>query len=1014
MSHSTFNPERPTGVRRRWPLALAVAFLAVAAGFEPAAAQTATGTITGTVTTQAGEPVVGAQVTLAGTQRGTLTNERGGFIFTDVAAGARQLRVVSLGYRSETQTVDVAAGATVTVQFTLAVSAIALDEVVVTGQAVGAARREIGTSVAAIDAATLETAPIRSVSNLLQARAPGVNVLPGGGKSGQGSRIVLRGAASVSQSNEPLIYIDGVRMDRSAALGIETTTAGVSWNGLDDLNPADIERVEIVRGASAATLYGTEASAGVIQIFTRRGAEGRSVWNYSGEFGVLNTPQDWWDVSVYSPWYYDNMVQSGNVQSHQLSVRGGGDAFNYYAAGSWRNEEGILPNNGEEAASFRLNLGVSPRDDMTIRLSTSYTQRSVQAVPDANNTRGYTINGIMKGPMGQFVETLTLPEIQAFQEGTRFLGGITVEHNPTGAFSHRLTLGTDIWNQDQHQLFPFQAISNLPLGFRSNYRRENRNANLDYTASFRFHPMETLRSTTSAGWQYFHRNTGSSSAIGNDFPFFGIETVSGALRTTGGEWRTEEKMAGFFVEQQFALADLLFLNLGARADGHSAFGEDVDFQVYPKASLSYVLSDQVELPEVLGTLRLRGAYGTAGQQPANFAAVRTWNTVSAVGAQPAVFPTNLGNPDLKPEVTHELELGFELGVLADRFTFDVTRYDQTTKDALYAVREPPSLGVLSPQLRNVGEIKNEGWEIAARGTVLERGSFRWEGLVNYTTNQNEIQSLGGGAPIQLQWLQWMREGYPVGAFFGDRPIEHNGQVGLASQLLCQVGVAPVEGQSEACSVDGQDGAIPEGWDYIGGPLPTRTMQIGSNFNLGARTTLNVLFDHRAGAYAQSSTMRWLMQPNQDVTQAHIDRNADLGWPGLSTTGAVANVCRDARAQAEGVSDVSSLPVQTQKYLITCNRNSALTHGDFAMLTDFWKLREVSLSYRLPDALPQRLGVSSATLTLTGRDLWRDTPYIGLEPESMYRNDLADSALRNQIFFDTPIPRTIAVSVRAQF
>jgi TonB-dependent starch-binding outer membrane protein SusC len=997
MSLSMFNPERPTGVRPRWPLALAMAVLAMAGGIQPAIAQEPTGTITGMVTTQAGDPVAGAQVMLVGTQRGTLTNARGGFIFTNVAAGEQQVRVVSLGYRTETQTVQVPTDGTASVEFRLAVSAIALDEVVVTGQAVGAARREIGTSVASIDATALETAPIRSVSNLLQARAPGVNVLPGGGKSGQGTRIVLRGAASVSQANEPLIYVDGVRIDRSAALGIETTTAGVSWNGLDDINPADIERIEIVRGASAATLYGTEAAAGVIQIFTRRGSDGRAAWNYSGEYGVLNTPFDWWDVSVYSPWFYDNMVKSGNVQSHQLSVRGGGEAFNYYAAGSIRTEDGILPNNAEEAYSFRLNLGVSPRDDMSIRLNTSFTERSVQAVPDANNTRGYTINGLMGGPRGQFVETLTLPSIRAFQEGNRFLGGLTIEHQPLAFLSHRVTFGTDVWNQDQHQLFPFDAISNLPLGFRSNYRRENRNINVDYAATLRHHLTPSIRSTTSAGFQYFHRKTGSSSAIGNDFPFYGIETVSGALRTTGGEWRVEEKMAGFFGEQQFAYGNLLFLNLGARADGHSAFGEDVDYQIYPKVSVSYVLSDQVTMPDLLGSVRLRGAYGTAGQQPTNFAAVRTWSTTSAIGAQPAVIPTNLGNPELKPEVTHEMEFGLELGLLDDRILLDVTRYDQTTKDALYAVREPPSQGVLTTQLRNVGEIANEGWEIATRGTIYEREGFRWEGLINYSTNKNKIVSLGGGAPIQLQWLQWMREGYPVGSFFGDRPVVHNGEVGWASDLLRDA-----------------SGELIEGWDYIGPPLPTRTMQIGSNFAVGPRTTFNILFDHRAGAFAQSSTMRWLMSPNRDVTQAHLDANAALGFPGLSTPGAVANVCRDARAAADAVSDVSTLPTQTQLYLMACNRNSALTHGEFAMGTDFWKLREVSLSYRLPDAIPARIGVSSATVTLSGRNLWRSTDYIGLEPESMYRNDLADSALRSQIFFDTPIPRQFTLGVQAQF
>jgi len=990
MSFSVFSSNRRAGYRPWWALAAVAALLLCAGSMGPAAAQAPTGTITGVVTNLGGDPIVGAQVLLEGTQRGMLTNAQGAFMFTGVSAGERQVRVVSLGYRSDIRTVTVPVDGTVALEFRLAVSAIAMDEIVVTGQAMGTARREIGTSIASIDVGALETAPVKNMSQLLQARAPGVNVLAGGGKSGQGSRIVLRGAASVSQANEPLIYVDGVRMDNSSASGISTTTAGVSWSGLDDINPADIERIEIVRGASAATLYGTEAAAGVIQIFTKRGSEGRAIWNYSGELGVLDTPQDWWDVSEYSPWFYDNMVQRGRLNSQQLSVRGGGATFNYYAAGTVRTEDGILPNSAEDAYSFRLNLGLSPRDDMTLRLNTSFNVRSVQHVPDANNTRGYTINGLVGGPAGQFVETLSLTAIETFQEGNRFTGGLTMEHRPLAFLNHRATLGVDIWNQDQFQLFPFGAISNLPLGFRSNYRRENRNVTLDYVATVRFDLTETLRSTTSGGFQYFHRKTGSNSAVGNDFPFFGLETVSAALRTSAGEWRVEEKMAGFFAEQQVAIADVLFLTAGVRADGHSAFGADVDFQLYPKVSASYVLSDQFTLPDFMGTLRLRGAYGTAGQQPTNFAAVRTWSTTSAVGAQPAVIPTNLGNPDLKPEVTHELELGLEAGVLDDRITLDITRYQQSTKDALYAVREPPSQGVLSPQLRNVGEIANEGWEIAVKGSVIDRPGFRWDALVNYSTNENEIVDLGGGAPVQLQWLQWMREGYPVGAFFGDRPIEHKGEVGMASVLLRDA-----------------QGNLPEGWDYIGPGLPTRTMQIGSNFNVGARTTLSILFDHRAGNYAQSSTMRWLMQPNRNITEAALNRHAALGFPGVATPGPVARVCRDALG-------ATNPTAQQQIWAISCGRNSALTHGDFAMPMDFWKLRELSVAYRVPGDLHQRLGLSSMVVSLAGRNLWRSTDYIGLEPESMYRNDLSDSALRSQLFFDTPIPRQIVFGVQAQF
>lgn len=947
----------------------------------PLLAQGSTGNITGSVYTETGAPIPNAQVSLLGTQRMTLTNARGNFLLPNVPAGSVEIEVVALGYRTGTESVTVGAGSTVTVDFHLATSAIALDELVVTGQATGASRREIGTSIASIDAGSLDAAPVQTMSQLLQGRAPGVNVLPGGGKSGQGSRIVLRGAASVSQANEPLIYVDGVRIDNSSTNGIETTTAGASWTGLDDINPEDIERIEIVRGASAATLYGTEAAAGVIQIFTKRGAEGQSVWSYSGEAGILNTPLSWWDVSEYSPWFYDHMVQTGRTQSHQLSVRGGAQNISYFVSGSLRDEKGILPRDGQQSYSFRVNLGLVPREDLSIRLNTSYTDRSVRQIPDANNTRGYTINGLVGGPRGQFVPTQSLTAIKAFQEGTRFLSGLTLEHNPLSFFTHRITLGADIWNQDQHQIFPYGAIENMPEGYRTNYRRESRSLNVDYVATTRFDLTDDLRSTTAVGFQYFNYDVGSSEAIGEDFPFYGLETVSATLRTVGSEGRLQEKSAGFFAEQQFGFKDYLFLTVGARADGHSAFGADVDYQIYPKVSLSYLLTDHISLPEQIDLLRFRGAYGTAGQQPRNFAAVRSWTSTSAVGAQPAVIPSNLGNPDLRPEVTHEIEYGFEMSLFDSRFNVDLTRYQQETRDALYPVREPPSLGVLSTQLRNVGEIRNEGWEIGLRGTVLDLPLVRWEALANFSTNENEIVSLGGGSPIQLQWLQWMREGYPVGSFFGDRPIEKDGQVGMASELLKDA-----------------NGNLPEGWDYIGPPLPIRTIQIGSNFDIGSRTTLSFLFDHRGGAYAQSSTMRWLMQPNQDITQDALDGHAQLGYPNVATPGPVARACRN--------------PDEIQE--IICSRNSALTHGDFAMPLDFWKLREVSVAYRVDESWAERLGLSSLTVRLAGRNLWRTTKYPGLEPEGMYRNDLSDSAVRSQTFFDTPIPRRITIGVNAQF
>jgi TonB-dependent starch-binding outer membrane protein SusC len=945
----------------------------------PAAAQQQTGVISGTVVSSTGQPLHDIVVSLEGTPRTTTTNSRGQFMFQNVPVGAREVSAGALGYRTTSATVNVTAGATATPRLVLAVSALALDEVVVTGQAAGVARREIGTSIATVNVQALEAAPINSLSQMMQARAPGVNVMPGGGKSGQGSRIVLRGAASISQSNEPIIYVDGIRINNSSSSGISTTTAGASWSTLDDINTMDIERIEIIRGASAATLYGTEASAGVIQIFTRRGREGRATWRYSGDYGMLSTPRDWWQVSAFSDWFYDEVVKTGHTTSHQVSVSGGGENFSYYGAVSGRGEDGILPNAGEDAVSGRLNLTVVPRSDVTIRLNSAFSRRSVQHVPDANNTRGYTINGLVGGPAGQFgTRTLAHTAIEAFQRGNRFTGGITAEHQVTSALSHRFTFGADVHNSDEYQLFPFGAINNLAAGFRSNYRTQNLNMNVDYAATFRTALTESLRSTTSAGMQYFDRDQGWSSAIGDGFPFIGLETVSSALTTSGAEGRLKERTAGFFMEQQFGFADRLFVTGGFRADAHSAFGEDVDYQIYPKADVSYVVSEHDFLPEVISSLRLRAAYGTAGQQPTNFAAVRTWTPDAAVGGQPAVRPGNIGNPDLKAEVSTEIEFGGEVGFAEDRFRVEVTRFDQRTKDALYQRRYPPSQGFLSTQLENIGEIENNGWEVGLQGRILEMPSFSWSANVNYATNENRIVSLGDGAPIQLQWLQWMREDYPVGAFFGDYITEVNGVVDWASVLLR----------------DGQ-GNLPEGWDYLGQPLPTRQVQVGSNFTIGPRVGLSVLFEHKGGHMNHDHTMRWLMQAARQVT----DGDGPAQTQGVTTPGPTSLRCRE----------LQDAVTQT-----ICGRGATLTHGHFAFPADFWKMREVTLTYRVPDEWVSRFGVTGTTLSLAGRNLLRWTDYPGLDPEGMYRNDLSDSALRAHNFFDTPLPRQVVFGISTSF
>ncbi len=968
------NPDRvpritPSGARtsrwRRLPVGLAT--LAALALLLPAHLLAQTGTVTGTVQSLDGQALANAQVSVVGTDLRVGTSPDGTFRITNVPAGERQVRAEIIGYRTTTRTVNVPAGASAEVNFVIAPRAVALDEIVVTGRGTGTALREIGSSVARINVAELDAAPITSMSNLLQSRSPGVHIHGSGGQPGQGSRIVLRGLASLSQSNTPVIYVDGVRMDDSPFRGIGTT--GASWAGFDDINPADIENIEIVRGASAATLYGTEAAAGVINITTRRGITGAPSWRLRSEFGANRVPESYWreSGSVFSDYYIQEFAQTGDYMNSQLSVRGGTEGFDYYASGTLRGTGGIEPNSQEDYGAFRANLGIRATDDLTVNVSTGYSSREVMVPGQGNNQEGFLINALMAGADGQFTPTAGIRQLEMYQRGYRFTSSVNATYRPGDQWTHRLTLGGDFFNSDNTEYLPPDVVSRWSGGYAGNYRRLAQNLNLDMTSTFATDLTSDIRSSTTAGIQWFQTESSIQSSYGQDFAFRGLRVVSATSSSfSAGETRSEERMFGVFMEQQIGLSDRLFVTGGLRADGHSAFGEEVDFELYPKVDVSYVVSENDFWSPDWGSMRLRGAYGMAGMQPGAFSAVRTYGAVSGAGGLPAIVASNVGNPNLRPEVSQELELGFDATLLGDRLEVEFTYFDQTTKDALFQARNIPSEGVLGTQLRNVGEVHNSGLELGLTAAILETPGFRWDARANISTTENEVVSLSGEAPLTVRWLQHIREGFPMGGFFASNHLmEVDGQV-VNKQDLCA-----------------EPGNCTDAEEYIGPAQPTRSIQLGSDFAIGSQMSFGFSFDHQGGHFRHDHTMRWTMDPRRNVSESRASDHSEYGV----TPGPVSNRCREA---AEGSLNDA-----------ICSRNSFLSQGEFAVPADFWRLREVTFSYRIPTAWPERLGLNSATVTMAGRNLWRSQKTPGLEPES---NLNSQSTLQRHSFFPTPMPQ----------
>lgn len=984
MPSGLFRMLRPA--RRRWlPLLTLVA--AIFAAQELSAQEP--GRITGQViNAQTLEPISNAQVSVVGSTHGTLTDSRGNFVLVNIPAGEQRLQAQSVGYGQSTETVEVAGGEAVQVTIELAVSAVSLDEVVVTGQALRSIRREVGASIASIDASELEAAPVMSATQMLQSRVPGVTILPGGGEVGRGSRIVLRGPGSLSQDIEPIIYVDGVRYDNDKEAGLGGSPG--SWTGLDDIDPAEIERIEVVKGAAAATLYGTEASAGVIQIFTKQGSGDRQTWNYRSEFGLSDNPREYWDIGVYGNYLYDNYIQTATNHSQQLGVSGSVDNFTYSVNGILRNSGGVVPNNSEDRKVFRTNVRFQPSDDFRFNIRSSYTTRQVEQPSGGHRANNLANNALRGGPRGVAHEPINLQDRERFQRQGRFTAAVQVDFTPITDFDHSITLGADISNNHNSTYDEFGSYRSTG-GRMFNWRRQRKGINFDYRAGYRFQLTDAIRSTTGFGFQWYSMDDDRTRVTATGFPGPGLTAPIAAGSVVGWDSRSQRRSAGFYLEEQFGLHDRLFVTVGARADAHSAFGADHAYQIYPKIDASYVLSDHAFWQDGWGTFRLRGAYGTAGRQPGAYDKDMTWNPITALdGDVPAVTAHNLGNPDLAPEVSHEIESGFDASFLNERLGIEYTYYNQRTEGALYQYQSPPSEGFVRTQLRNVGEISNEGHEVGINFGVLTHRDLRWDIRGGLSTNRNRVVTLSGGAPMQVQYTQWIREGYPIGAFFHDRYILVDDEPILASEhyTLRDESGTPLLNEFG-------DTLRQEGWDYIGAAFPTLTLNMGSDLTLNRNLTLSVLVDYKGGHYLESTVSRQLstdrVAPDDpfynpdDPSTVHFAPGSPIGWWCVNPEDAIDDM--------------------------RCSHPYEAIRGNHVYSADIWRLREVSLSYRIPADIANRFGMRNASVSLAGRNLWRQQAYPGLEAEA---NTSTNQLLRNQTYFDPPIPRQLQATIRVGF
>jgi TonB-linked SusC/RagA family outer membrane protein len=957
------------------------------------------GGIEGTVTdAKTGDPLPGVNVVVEGTDplRGTSTDADGNYTIDNVPDGSHTVTAKFVGYKSASKSVNISGGMT-TLDFQLQSAVKNMDELVVT--ATGVRRKvETGNTISRIDAVDdVKTRPINDVSGLLQGQASGVQIMNSGGTTGMGSRIRIRGSNSASLSNEPVIYVDGVRINNDPN-SISFETGGQSPSRLSDINPEDIESVEVIKGPSAATLYGSVAANGVIRITTKRGQAGKPRWSAFLESGFVN------DVTTY-PANYQALNASGNpcftfeaaeglctqstVNSFQplnasstspyrtgqnnalgLSVSGGTEALTYFLSGNFKNNEGVLPVNNMKSANLRGNFGSQITENLNSKLSFAYTNRELE-MPLNDNFALSLINQGLNGQAtpevnngwGEFTPA-ELFTIDTRQNINRFTTGLETEWSPTDNLNVRANGGLDFTSRWDNQFFPTGKAPDF-LNFDEGARFSNRFETFDYTldlvGTYTMAISEDFSSRTSAGFQYLQTLTRGTFAEGRQL-VAGSNSVAGAAVTVSSEETTEERTVGVFLEEQIGYRDKLFVTGAVRVDRGSAFGADFNAAVYPKVSASWLISDEsfLDTGSWLSSLRLRAAWGASGVQPGTNDALQFFNPIAAtVNGQNVTGVTfgSVGNPNLKPERSTEIEVGADATFFTDRFNVEFTYFNKQTEDALIFRELPRSLGAGEGRFENLGSVKNTGIEITLNARVFQTESTNFDLDFVGSFVDNELEELGEGIePILFNsGFQRHVEGFDLGGYW-DEPYtfsDDNGD-GLIARDEVQVG----------------DEAV-----YLGSPFADTNLSFTGTLGVfDNRIEVRALMNYQGGKTLYNNTEAW-RQGNSN-TKALNDPNASLE-----------NQARAVASKFFG------------------------TDAGYMEDASFWRLREISLTLNAPQRWVNSLGVSSASLTFSGNNLGLWTDYTGLDPEI---SSTGQSNFTTQEFMSQPPVRSWKARLNLSF
>ncbi len=749
-----------------------------------------------------GSTLPGVNVVLKGTTKGTVTDIEGNYKLS-VPSDGSTLVFSFIGLATE----EVIVGARSIMDLQMSADVTQLSEIVITGQGLGTEKKRLSTTVETITAKQLESVPNLRIDQVLQSQLPSSQIKLSSGQPGTSSVIRTRGVVSANGATTPVIYIDGVRVDnRSLGSGnaVGTNgTGGAASSALSDLPIESIERIEVIKGGAAATLYGSDAANGVIQIFTKKGAAGKATFNFETQQGVMQGTEDYLKYDKTA----DFLFKPGHIQSYRIGVNGGNEKATYNFSGGVYHDEGFRL--GNDNTRYNLRTGVAATLNDKIKYSGTFSVNSQVVSRDLNANFGGPFGDLESNILGVLddltdveldaVKTQVVNRVETFNNkivSRRFQTSQSLTYNPMEGLTVFGTVGLDSrFSRDkQINTNAFDIASGgtgvgqglINVGER-NFFSITGTMNGQYKKNFGDLSLVGL-----VGFQFFNDRDERVSYSGNDV-VEGSLSINNSATQNATDLLLSVANYGYYANANIGFKDKVFLEAGVRVDQNSAFGDLVDPQIFPKIGIAYTLTEESfmeNVSDVVSQIKLRANYGEAGNFPTPFVNNTTFNSVPFLGSN-AYTQGAAGDPNLTVERSKTIELGTDLSFIQNRINFDFTYYNTNTEDAIFNAPFSTSFGIGNQQ-RNLGKIENEGIELAGVFDIIRSEKVDLTLNASWNTNTNIVADNGGVAPFNLYGFAFLGvfvdKDEPVGFLRGSAAsLDENGSVVVeTNQALGQV------------------------------------------------------------------------------------------------------------------------------------------------------------------------------------------------------------------------------------